>query len=160
MFMGDSLETLRIAPNSAQIDTTRSCPQAPAKPSLSRTHRAFCRTPVIYAVESEGGTLDRKVVQPHGFAAFCVAVATTLRYFLGLLWPDITVFATYYPAALVATLVRSVPAGITATLLAAVSAWWLFLPPTHQFIPIEPASAVMAHDASTSTITPNFTSTR
>ena len=74
--------------------------------------------------------MDRKVVQQHGFTAFCVAVATTLRYFLGLLWPDITVFATYYPAALVATLVCSVPAGITATLLAAVSARWLFLPPT------------------------------
>ena len=75
---------------------------------------------MTYAVKSEGGTLDRKVVQQHGFAAFSVAVATTLRYFLGLLWPDITVFATYYPAALVATLVCSVPAGITATLLAAV----------------------------------------
>src|SRR5262245_12338434 len=45
-------------------------------------------------------------------------------------------------------------AGITATLLAAVSAWWLFLPPTHQFIPIEPANAVVARKASTSTITP------
>ena len=73
--------------------------------------------------------MDRKVVQQHGFTAFCVAVATTLRYFLGLLWPDITVFATYYPAALVATLVCSVPAGITATPLTAVSAWWLFLLP-------------------------------
>jgi PAS domain S-box-containing protein len=86
--------------------------------------------------------LDRKVVQRHAFAVLCVAVATTLRYPLGLLWPGIIVFATYYPAVLVATLVCGVPAGITATLLGAVSAWWLFIPPTHQFIPIEPASAV------------------
>ena len=86
--------------------------------------------------------MDRKVVQQHGFAAFCVAVATTLRYLLGLLWPDIIVFATYYPAILVATLVCGVPAGITATLLGAVSAWWLFISPTHQFIPLEPANAV------------------
>ena len=93
-------------------------------------------------IESEAAPLDRKVVQQHGFAVFCVAVATTLRYLLGLLWPDIIVFATYYPAVLLATLVCGVPVGITATLLGAVSAWWLFLPSTHQFLAIEPANTV------------------
>ena len=86
--------------------------------------------------------MERKIVQQHGFAVVCVAVATTLRLLLGLLWPNIIVFATYYPATLVATLVCGVPAGITAMLLGAVSAWWLFLPPTHQFLPVDPANAV------------------
>jgi hypothetical protein len=42
------------------------------------------------------------------------------------------------PAVLVATLVCGVL--ISATLLGAVSAWWLFIALTHQFVPIEPAS--------------------
>ena len=85
-----------------------------------------------HAVEIRGCALGSESCSAAWVCRICVAVATTLRYLLGLLWPDIVVFATYYPAILVATLVCGVPAGITATLLGAVSAWWLFISPTHQ----------------------------
>jgi hypothetical protein len=47
VFMGDSSEKLRIAPDSVQIDTTHFRLQVPAKSALSRKYIAVNRTAVI-----------------------------------------------------------------------------------------------------------------
>jgi PAS domain S-box-containing protein len=79
--------------------------------------------------------------RPYAFAVLCVAAATAIRFGLGLVWPEILIFAVYYPAVLIATLACGVASGITATLLGALAAWWLFVPPAYQFLPIRTNSA-------------------
>jgi hypothetical protein len=47
VFMGDSSEKFRIAPDKIQIDTTHFRPQAPAESALSRTNLVLNRTAVM-----------------------------------------------------------------------------------------------------------------
>jgi two-component sensor histidine kinase len=63
------------------------------------------------------------------FAIICVAIATGVRLLLGLVSPDSAVFAPYYAATLIATLVGGAFAGSLATGLGALVACWLFIPP-------------------------------
>jgi len=48
VFMGDSSEKFRIAPDKIQIDTTHFRPQPLAKSTLPRTHFVLNRTAVTY----------------------------------------------------------------------------------------------------------------
>ena len=64
-----------------------------------------------------------KAWHPYGFAILCVAVSTALRFVLGLTWPDVPVFATYYPAVLMAALVCGVAPGAVTAVLGAIAAW-------------------------------------
>ena len=57
------------------------------------------------------------------FAAACVAIATGVRMLLGLLSPDMTVFAPYYSATLVAALVGGMSAGCLAAGLGGIAAY-------------------------------------
>ena len=70
-------------------------------------------------------------------AVLCIALATALRWALGLVWPDISEFLTFYPAVLVTGLARGLEAGVVAIALAAVVSWWLFIPPQFAFFPIK-----------------------
>lgn len=70
-------------------------------------------------------------------AIFCIALATVVRWSLGLIWPDIFEFLTFYPAILVAGLARGFEAGAVAIALAAGVSWWLFIPPQFAFFPIK-----------------------
>ena len=63
------------------------------------------------------------------FALACVVLATGLRMLLGLLSHDSTVFAPYYSATLVATLVGGMGAGSVAAGLGGIAAYWLFVLP-------------------------------
>lgn len=63
------------------------------------------------------------------FAAACVCIATIVRVGLGLISPDSAVFAPYYSATLVASLVGGAEAGALATGLGGVAAYCLFVPP-------------------------------
>jgi PAS domain S-box-containing protein len=72
--------------------------------------------------------------RPYAFAVVCTATATAVRFGLGLVWPNIVIYATYYPAVLVATLICGIASGITATLLGAVAALLLFAPPAYSFL--------------------------
>ena len=78
--------------------------------------------------------------RPYAFAVVCAAVATAIRFGLGLVWPDILIFAVYYPAVLVATLVCGVASGITATLLGGLAAWWLLSRPSINSCRLRPAA--------------------
>ena len=69
-------------------------------------------------------------------AVLCIALATALRWALGLVWPDIFEFLTFYPAVLVTGLARGIEAGVAAIALAAVANWWVFIPPQFAFFPI------------------------
>ena len=62
------------------------------------------------------------------FAVGCVGIATALRIGLGRISPDSAVFASYYSATLVATLVGGAESGILAAALAALAAYYLFVP--------------------------------
>jgi two-component sensor histidine kinase len=62
------------------------------------------------------------------FAVACVLVALGVRLIFWLYRPDLVIFATYYPAVLLATLIGGWPAGIVAQLLGGVLTWLFFDP--------------------------------
>ena len=62
------------------------------------------------------------------FAVACVGIATALRIGLGRISPDSAVFAPYYSATLVATLVGGAESGTLAAGLGALAAYYLFVP--------------------------------
>lgn len=76
------------------------------------------------------------------FAVACVVAAALTRHLLGLIDPAIIVFAPYFPAALVATLIAGLSSGVITLLLGAVSAWWSFIPPSHAFFPLTQDHAI------------------
>jgi two-component sensor histidine kinase len=63
------------------------------------------------------------------FAICCVTVALGVRVVFWLFRPDLVIFATYYPAVLLATLIGGWWAGIVAQVLGGIVAW-LFFDPT------------------------------
>jgi len=63
-----------------------------------------------------------------GFSIACVAVALTVRLLFWLFRPDLVIFATYYPAVLLATLIGGWPAGILAQAAGGIVAWLFFDP--------------------------------
>lgn len=66
-------------------------------------------------------------VSAFAFAIGCVAVATGVRYAVGLIHPDIVPFAAYFPAVMIVALVAGTPAAIIATLLSIVLGASLFV---------------------------------
>jgi two-component sensor histidine kinase len=59
------------------------------------------------------------------FAVLCVAVATLLRYALGLIEPDLVPFALYFPAVLAVALAAGPPAAIFSIVLSIFAVAWL-----------------------------------
>jgi len=72
----------------------------------------------------------------------CVALSAALRWSLGLVWPDITDFVTFYPAIVAVTVAYGVEAGVLAIVLAALTCWWIFIPPPFAFFPLKQDDAV------------------
>jgi two-component sensor histidine kinase len=72
-----------------------------------------------------------------GFAICCVTISLGIRLIFWLFRPDLVVFATYYPAVLLSTLIGGWTAGIAAQVLGGVVAWLFFdpslAPPTGTF---------------------------
>ena len=72
-----------------------------------------------------------------GFAVGCVATAFGVRLIFWLFKPDLVIFATYYPAVLLATLIGGWQAGIVAQVAGGIVAWVYFdpslAPPTGTF---------------------------
>jgi PAS domain S-box-containing protein len=62
-----------------------------------------------------------------------VLLATLARWAIGGLVEDLIPFTTYYLAIVVATLLGGFWLGMLATILSALLAWWLFLPPVFGF---------------------------
>ncbi len=82
----------------------------------------------------------RHGLRPGSFAAFsfalaCVVLAALLHHAVGygLTEPSTVVFATFYPAILIATLVGGALAGAFVTVAGGVYAWWAFMPPQYRF---------------------------
>jgi two-component sensor histidine kinase len=80
--------------------------------------------------------------EAYAFAIACVAVATVLRWGLGLVTDDILPFPTYYPAVLFAALVGGTYAGVVAALLGGVIGWFAFVTPYFAFLPISVGQAI------------------
>ncbi len=72
-----------------------------------------------------------------GFAVCCAMVALGVRLVFWLLRPDLVIFATYYPAVLLATLIGGWSAGVVAQILGGILTWFFFdpsfTPPAHAF---------------------------
>jgi two-component sensor histidine kinase len=73
--------------------------------------------------------------EAYGFAVFCIALATLIRWASGMLAGDGFVFASYYPAVLFATYAGGAMTGGFAALLSVVIGWWAFIPPHFAFTP-------------------------
>jgi two-component sensor histidine kinase len=72
----------------------------------------------------------------YAFATLCVAVASLLRWGLGLIiTEDHQYFTTYYPAVLFAALLGGAGAGAYAAVLSGIIAWWAFMVPHFAFLP-------------------------
>ncbi len=67
------------------------------------------------------------------FAIVCVIVASAVRLGLGLITPDISVFASFYCATLIATLIAGAEAGCFAAGLGGVVAYVIFVPLDQDF---------------------------
>jgi two-component sensor histidine kinase len=63
------------------------------------------------------------------FATACTATATGIHLGINLIRPNSAIFAPYYSATLVATLLGGASAGIVSMTLGGVAANWLFMPP-------------------------------
>ena len=72
----------------------------------------------------------------YAFAALCVGIAALVRWGLNSLGDDVMPLPTFYPAILLAALVGGARAGIFATILAGVTAWWAFMAPHYAFSPL------------------------
>jgi two-component sensor histidine kinase len=62
------------------------------------------------------------------FAVCCVMVALGVRLLFWLFRPDLAIFATYYPAVLLATVIGGWRAGMVAQVLGGIAAWLFFDP--------------------------------
>src|SRR5258708_5883758 len=84
--------------------------------------------------------------EAYGFAVFCIAVATLIRWGIGLMAGDSLVYASYYPAVLFATYAGGATAGGFTALLSAAIGWWAFMPPHFAFTPlsVETSSKLLA----------------
>src|SRR6188472_124866 len=69
----------------------------------------------------------------YGAALSAILIATFIRWAMGGLVHDRIPFTTYYPAIVVATLLGGFWRGALASMLSAVVAGWLFIPPTFAF---------------------------
>ena len=60
-------------------------------------------------------------------------IATLIRWAMSGLVHDRIPFTSYYPAIVVATLLGGFWLGILASILSAIIAWWMFMPPAFGF---------------------------
>ncbi len=93
------------------------------------------------------GAFVQRGLRPNSPAAFafalgCVTVATLLRLAVDVIAPGVVPFATYFPAILIAALVAGAAAGIFATVLSALVAWYLFVPPRLSLTHADPSDIV------------------
>ena len=68
-------------------------------------------------------------ITAYAFATLCVVVAGFVHLLLGLINKDSQVFTTFCPAVLFAALLGGVGAGMYATVLSGLMAWWAFMTP-------------------------------
>ena len=80
--------------------------------------------------------------QAYFFATVLVAVATLLRWSLGLFTEDVQAFTTFYPAVLFATLLGGARVGLFATIFGGIICWWQFLPPYVSLLPLRSSDEI------------------
>jgi len=69
----------------------------------------------------------------YGAALGAILLATLIRWAMGGFVHDRIPFTTYYPAIMIATLLGGFWLGVLASLLSAIVAWWMFMPPIFEF---------------------------
>jgi two-component sensor histidine kinase len=74
--------------------------------------------------------------EAYAFAMICVALASLMRWGLGLISADVLIFPTFYPAVLFAALVGGTGPGVFATVLSGFIGWWAIMSPQVGFLPL------------------------
>src|SRR6516162_7515531 len=69
----------------------------------------------------------------YGAALGAILFATFIRWAMGGVVHDRIPFTTYYPAIVIATLLGGFWLGMFASVLSAIIAWWIFMPPIFEF---------------------------
>jgi two-component sensor histidine kinase len=108
----------------------------PSPPPTRRSVRAF-----ISRVRHEG--LRPNSPEAHVFAAVCVVGATLVREVVRASGAHgLAIFATYFPATVLAMTVGGKRAGILAAALGGVAAYYFFMPPLYEFVRLNLADAI------------------
>lgn len=84
--------------------------------------------------------LWREEIEPGSLRAYllavvCIAVASAVRFALGLMVDDVLPLATLFPAVLAASVLGGVSSGVVAAVLGGVVGWWAFMPPQTIVVP-------------------------
>src|SRR5690242_19036207 len=87
----------------------------------------------LRAPENDGPSAPNSVAFDFAFALALVGLAFLIRFLLGLLGPQILLFAVCYPAILVASLVAGGRSGFIALTASVLLFWWAFVPPVYSF---------------------------
>jgi two-component sensor histidine kinase len=82
-------------------------------------------------------------LEAYVFAVFCVLAATLVRLGVDAIGvPGRAIFATFFPAVLIAVLAGGTRAGVLAAALGGFAAYWVFMPPQYQFVPLTPGNVL------------------
>jgi two-component sensor histidine kinase len=82
-------------------------------------------------------------LEAYAFAIVCVVVATLVREAVRALGVHgLVIYSTYYPAAVLAMLVGGRRAGVLATALGGLTAYYFFMSPLYQFVALKPSDAI------------------
>lgn len=93
--------------------------------------------PFLFRWRFESGSTEA-----YAFAVSCVAMASLLRWGLGLISDDILPFPTFYPAVLFAALIGGAHAGMLAATLGGLIGWWAFMAPHYTFLPLSVGQSI------------------
>ena len=79
-------------------------------------------------------------IPPYSFPAFsiallCLVAAIGVQLVFRSLGASL-LFATYYPAVVIAGLLAGAPAGVLVVFGSLLTVWWVFIPPAYEFFPV------------------------
>jgi PAS domain S-box-containing protein len=96
----------------------------------------------LKASEKSAPSAPNSLAFDFAFALALVGLAFLIRFLLGLLGPQILLFAVCYPAILVASLVAGARSGFIALAACVLLFWWAFVPPVYSFALERPVDVV------------------
>jgi two-component sensor histidine kinase len=109
----------------------------PTSPTKTPSDRNRLRADGRFVVDTLVTALPPYSAPSIGVAVLCFASALLLQIAFRAVGGSL-MFATYFPAVLVAGLISGFPAGIFVTLAALLTVWWAFIPPQWAFFPLSP----------------------
>lgn len=140
-----ALATANVQGRGAEPGDRRSATPAPPRQAgeLKRSGVSDRSWPQRFIDAVRHNRLRPNSVDAFAFAGACVVIATVLRLAVTTSGVHgLVIYSTYYPAALLATLIGGRAAGILAAALGGVAAHWLFAPQLRHFAPFTVSDAL------------------